>query len=282
MTDFWPELKQGAASAIMSAGYPFAGNAYYVGENSPIFGRRVDTITEAIATMVPRDILFVGPGAYAEGNIIIPADKPKITIVGAGNVGEMFIEPPNTTDEGLTVLADDVTLINVGIAKGATADFALSVGDANTNPDRFRAYGCKIEGDGVACVLHGAGDVIMYLCEFCWCATALQLKPNAAGFVTQAYIKRSRFHNYTLVGIGESAAAAVVKNLNVQDCVFENQEDGSAPTDYLLLSDNGNTGCFSGNRFATPTNAATVLTIGTGLLWMANATEAGWSTARPA
>jgi len=282
MTDYWPELKQGAASAILSAGYPFSGNAYYVGQNSPIFGRRIDTIAEALATMVPRDTLFLGPQAHVEGNLSIPATLSNITIIGAGNRGACFIEPSDINEEGLEVLADDVTLINVGLAKGSAADFALSVGDANTSPDRFRAFGCKIEGDGVAACLRGAGDVLLQDCEFAWCATALQLRSNSIGFNTQIYVRKCRFHNFTTAGIGEFANAQQVNNLNVEDCIFEEQEDGTTPTDFILLQDNANTGCFSGNRFATPTNAAAVLTIGTGILWMSNATEAGWSTARPA
>jgi hypothetical protein len=278
---YWPLLKQGVASAVLSGGYPFAGNAWFVGVQSPIFGRRVDTIADALSIMAPRDILFIGPQAHAEGNLVIPATLTNITIIGAGNRGACFIEPSGSGDEGLTVLADDVTLMNVGVAKGSAADFALSVGDANVSPDRFRAMGCKIEGDGVACRLHGCGDVLFDDCEFAWCATAMQLRANLIGFVTQAYIRGCRFHNFTTAGIGHFAAAQVVNNLNVQDCVFERQEDGSAPTDFILLSDNLNTGYFAGNRFATPTNDAAVLTIGTGILWGPNGTEAGWSTARP-
>jgi hypothetical protein len=280
--DFWPEIKQGAASAILSAGYPFSGNAYYVGQNSPIFGRRIDTIAEALATMVPRDILFLGPQAHVEGNLVIPSTLNNITIIGSGNRGACFIEPSGANDEGLTVLADDVTLMNIGVAKGASGDFALSIGDADTSPDRFRAYGCKFEGDGVAARLHGAGDILLHDCEFAWCATALQLRSNAIGFVTQAYIRRCRFHNFTTVGIGEFANAQQVNNLNVEDCVFEEQEDGTPPTDFILLQDNANTGYFAGNRFSTPTNSNLVLTIGTGILWGPNGTEAGWSLARPA
>lgn len=64
--------------------------------------------------------------------------------------------------------------------------------------------------------------------------------------------------------------------------IFDQLEDGTEPTDFILLADNGNTGIIAGNQFAIATNATAKLTIGTGIMWGPNGTEAGWSTARPA
>jgi len=274
---FWGFLKQGG----ILQGYPFGKNVWYVGAQSPVFGKRADTIADALLLMRPKDVLFIGPQAHEEGNLVIPEDLTNITIIGAGGRGACYIEPPVTTDEGLSVLADDVTLINVGVAKGATGDYALSVGSAGVSPDRFRGYGCKIEGDGVAARMYGAGDVLFEDSEFCWCGTGIQFRSNLIGFNTQIYIRKCRFHNFVDAGLGQFAAAQQVNNLNLEDCSFEEQEDGTAPTDFILLADNLNTGFIHGNRFATPTNATGVLTIGTGILWGPNGTEAGWSTARP-
>jgi hypothetical protein len=281
--NIWGMLKSPVAAATLSGGFPWARNVYVVGANVPsAFGARVNTIAAALELMIPNDILFLGPGGHAEGNLSIPATLTNITIIGAGNRGCSFIEPSGANDEGLEVLADDVTLINVGIAKGTTADYALSVGSASVSPDRFRAYGCKIEGDGVAARLYGAGDVLIDDCEFCWCATALQLRSNAVGFNTQIYIRNSRFHNYTTAGVGEFANAQQVNNLLLADNLFERQEDGTAGTDDILLQDNLNTGLITGNRFPRATNGTGFITIGTGLIYNPNGTEAGWSTARPA
>ena len=279
-TSVWAAVRRAYASGVLDMGYPFARNVRYVGSNAPTGVTAYNTIADAIAALIAGDLLILGPQAFAEGNLSISVAN--VTIIGMGNRGACYIEPSGANDEGLQILADDVTLINVGVAKGASGDYALAVGSQTVSPDRFRAYGCKIEGDGVACKLWGCGDILFEDCEFAWCGTAIQLASNDIGFVTQTYIRKCRFHNFVDVGIGHVAAAQQVNNLNVEDCVFEEQEDGTAPTDFILLSDNANVGCFSGNRFATPTNDTAVLTIGSGILWMANATEAGWSTARPA
>jgi len=277
----WPAIKQAAASGVLAGGYGYAKNNWYVGANAPIFGRRVDSIEALLAIAEPGDIAFLGPQEYSEGNLVIPATLSPFTMIGMGNRGSSFIEPSTTTMEGLQVLADDVTLMNVGIAKGATGDYALSVGSQAVSADRFRAYGCKIEGDGVAALLYGAGDVLLEDCEFCWCGTGIQFRSNDIGFNTQIYIRRCRFHDVLTACLGHFAAAQQVNGLNVEDSVFERDESGTPPVDYIMLSDNLNTGYFAGNRFAFATNEADTLAIGTGILWGPNGTEAGWSTARP-
>lgn len=276
--DFWPEIKQGAASAILSAGYPFSGNAYYVGQNSPIFGRRIDTIAEALATMVPRDILFLGPQRHEEGNLVIPSTLTNITIIGSGNRGACFIEPTGANDKGLQVLADDVTLVNVGVAGKGTADYALEIGDEAA---RFRAFGCKFEGpDGICISMKGCADILLRDTEICWAVTGISFVGGVSDFPTQIFFDKCRFHNLSLVHITD--AVALVQNLEVRDCTFDAADDGTEPTDYLTVDDVGSTGIFSGNRFAIATNASAKLTIGANIRWSANATEAGWSVARPA
>lgn len=108
------------------------------------------------------------------------------------------------------------------------------------------------------------------------------MRSNLIGFVTQAFIQRSRFHNNATVCLGEFANAQQVDNLQLWNNIFDQLEDGTEPTDFILLQDNANTGIIGGNMFAIATNATAKLTIGTGLMWAPNGTEAGWSTARPA
>lgn len=275
---FWGFLKQGG----ILQGFPFGSNVYYVGAGAPVFGKRVDDITSAFRVMRPKDVLFLGPQAYTEGNLVIPESLNNITIIGTGGRGACFIEPAVAGDEGLQVLADDVTLVNVGVADGGSGDYGLSVGSAAISPSRFRAYGCKFEGSAVGCRLHQAGDVILEDCEFAWAAVGLQLSSGAIGFNTQIFVNRARFHNNADACISEIAAAQQVNNFQLRDSFFDQLEDGTEPTDFILLSDNGNTGLIAGNFFALATNATAKLTIGTGIMWGPNGTEAGWSTARPA
>lgn len=275
-------VKQAYAAGVLSGGYGFAQNVRYVGSGAPGGVQAYDTVAAMFDALVSNDVCMFGPGAYEEGNLVIPASVNNITLIGMGNRGSCFIEPSGANDEGLSILADGVTMINLGVAKGASGDYALSIGSADVSPDRFRAYQCKIEGDGVAARLHGAGDVLIDDCEFCWCGTAIQMRANLIGFNTQIVIRNSRLHNYVDAGIGEFANAQQVNNLVVKDNIFERQEDGTAGTDDILLQDNANTGIITGNRFPRATNGSGFITIGTGLIYNPNGTEAGWSTARPA
>src|SRR3990172_13081667 len=112
--NLWSAVRQGASSGVLAGGFPYAKNNWYVGSNAPVFGRRVDTLAALLAIAEPGDIAFLGPQRYTEGNLVIPATLTNFTMIGSGNRGSCFIEPPVTTDEGLQVLADDVTLINIG------------------------------------------------------------------------------------------------------------------------------------------------------------------------
>lgn len=243
--------------------------------------RPLSTIQQAVTNAPAGSVIFIAPGAYDESVSI----SKSLTLIGCGPRGSVFIEPSAAGAEGLQVTADDVTLINVGVDGDDTADYALNVNAAA----RFRAKGCKFElggGTGPAVLLNGtddgqAADAIFEDCEFAWAGTGIQFDDSGYGYPTQIRVVRCRFHNLTTAGLGV-AASGLVKNLALLDSDFDNLEDGTAPTDYILLSDNGNTGIVSGNRFATATNATGVLTIGTGLKWATNYTEAGASTARPA
>lgn len=283
----WGQLKLGAAAGVLAGGRPYANNFYYTGANAPQFGGIVTaSISAALAMMVDGDVLLLGPQEYAEGNLVIPEGLDNITIVGMGNRGSCFIEAAAAGDEGLQVLGDGVTLINVGVAGGATSDYSLKVGSATVSPARFRAYGCKFEGNESAnpagqVVLQGCGDVILDDCEIAWGVNGIIGDANAGGFPTEIVIQNCWFHDLTTVHVGIAAADHFV-GLYLYGNKFARDEAGASPTDFLLLSDNANIGHIAGNFFANATNATGVITIGTGLLYTANATEAGWSTARPA
>lgn len=276
---YWGFLKQGG----VLQGYPYSKNVWYVGRSAPVFGKRAGSLESLFGGAAqPNDVIFIGPGAIEEGNLVIPEDLTGLTLIGTGGRGAAFIEPSVAGDEGLQVLADDTTLINLGVADGGSGDYGLSVGSNTVSPDRFRAYGCKLEGSSVACKLWQAGDVLLEDCEFAWANTGLQLSSGAIGFCTQVMIRGSRWHNNATACIAEAAAAQQVNNFQLWNNIFDQLEDGTEPTDFILLADNGNTGIIAGNMFAIATNDAAKLTIGSGLMWGPNGTEAGWSTARPA
>ena len=241
------------------------------------------------------DVIYVMPGAYDE-TVTIGVTKNNLTIIGLGGRGAAYIEPTTAGAEGMQVLANDVTLVNLGIAAEGTASYALNVqgsrpgGTGTKYGKRFRAYGCKIEagsGASLPAILfdgtadYQATDALLEDCEICWAAVGIQFDNSSYGVPTQIFVENCKFHNITVACINEKDAGAYVVNLIVTDCVFESAEDGSEPTDWIVVDNASSSGLFSGNRFATATNATGVLTIGAKIMWVGNITEAGMSTARP-
>lgn len=286
VTNLWGQLKTAAAAGILAGGRPYARNFLYVGTNAPTFATTYATVALALAALVSDDVLMLGPQVFDEGNLTLPATASGVTIVGCGPRGSCSITPSTAGQSGLNVLAADVTIVNVNIAGNATGAYALKVGDTGVDVFRFRAYECKFSGvtavsPGCAVLLNGANDSIFDGCEFASCSNAILFKDNTTGVTKKTRIQNCLFENYTTVALGVISTGVAV-DLWVQNNIFARQSDGSSPTDFILLSDNANIGFIAGNFFANATNATGVLTIGTGLLWGPNGTEAGWSTARPA
>jgi hypothetical protein len=282
----WDQLKIGAHTGILYGNYPFARNIYYVGANPPPLSLTKATIAAALTDVISGDVIMLGPQTFQEGNLVLAAGKNNITIIGTGNRGSTRIAPINAGDEGLQILGDDCTLLNVEVTANATGDYAVRVGSSTVFPLRTTFNACKFRGTTAAnpaagLRITGALDLIVHDCEFASLANCILFEIGAgAETPKRIHIRNSWFYNYTTVGLGV-VAASVVKNLAVENNLFARQEDNTTPTDFILLSDNLNTGFISGNHFENATNAATVLTIGTGLFWGPNGTEAGWSTARP-
>lgn len=282
VTSLWGQLKLASGAGILEGGYPFAPNIYYVGDNASPYVQQEDTIADALTAAISGDIIILGPQTFQEGNLVLPAGKDNVTIIGASNKGSTIIAPLAAGDEGLQILSNYCTLINVSITKGASADYALSIGSSSVSVTGFRAQGCKFYGlGGAAIIADGCINTIIEDCEIADCTSGIVLAANVNNEVLNIVIKNNLFRNFVTVGIGVDGAA-VVAELNIIDNIFTAQDDGTAPTDFLLLSSNNHFGIITGNKFAYATNATGVLTIGTGLMWVANATEAGYSTARPA
>lgn len=277
----WSLVKQAASSGILQGGYPYARNFRYVGQNIPVFAGalRYNTLAQALAACQAGDVVMLGPGAYAEGNITI--DVNDITIIGAGNLGQVAIEPP-AGENGILVMASGVAFYNIDFSDGTGGVYACAVGDADTQVNRSRFYNCKFEGDGIGLRLREAGDTLIENCEFAWSANGLRLQSGNDGFCTEIYVRNCRFHDITTDQIGESAAQQEVDTLEISDCVFNTSEGGTAPTHFINLSNNGNSGIVTNNSFAVATNTVAKIVVGTSILYVANRTVAGITTARPA
>lgn len=269
-----------------------AGSDAYTGKS---LDQSFQTIQRAVDAADSSDVICIAPGAYDE-SVTISRTLDGLCLVGLGNLGDVGIAPSTTAAIGLTYHADDVTLINVGVAGESTATSALT-----GTGSRFRAYNCKIEGvdtsgsafsfgpGTVAQVSAGtrgnSGDINLYNCEFCWSKNGISFVTSDYGTPTQIYIENCRFHNIDgteLLGVPAAYGIGSVRNLMVKQCLFEAMEDGTNPSDYVNINAAADTGIFANNAFAIATNASADIKVGAAIMWVANATEAGFSTARPA
>lgn len=247
----------------------------------------VATLQKAHDLAAAGDKIVVFPGQL--GDTVLVTISKSVTIIGLGGRngfrGASYIEMEGAGVEGMLVTADDVTLINLGVSGDDTADYSLQVGTQAISPARFRAYDCKFEGVETAgagqLVLKGAGDVLLVDCEFAWGTGGLMFDDNDEGFCTQVRLINPHFHNLTEVHVGALASGGVV-NFTWQGGTCDRLEDGTAPTDFVKVSRAGDTGLITGVSFAHATNAVGVFEIAAGIMWVANKTEAGVTTARPA
>lgn len=237
------------------------------------------TIQSVVDVAEAGDIIYIEAGTYAENVIIATAG---LTLVGLGARGQPWINP--AAGGGLQIdEVDDIVIINLGIAGAAAADWAMNAQSAS----ECRFYQCKFEGPtGTVVLLDGTagaqcGNLLFDDCEFANGGSGVLFDNSGFGYPTQMRFRNCLFHNLTAVCMGLDTDGGVL-DLWVKGCEFGTAEDGTEPTDFILIARAGDTGMFTDNSFATATNAASLLTIAAGIHWVANKTEAGVSTARPA
>lgn len=229
--------------------------------------------------------IYLRPGRYDE-SVTIPRTNSNLSIIGAGGRGACYIDPSTEDATGLEVRADDVTLVNVGVAgEDEDAAFALKVSGA-----RFRAYGCKFEGAADQVIIgpgtiaqidddgtHGDGaDGLFVDCEFCWGVDGLIVTSSDYGACTQLRLRDCHFHNLSGVELGENDAGVIGagRNVWVDDCIFDNAEDGTAPSKYIDLDSAGTTGRIVRPSFLTDVLAAAKIGLAAGVLIVDWHTEA--------
>ena len=254
----------------------------------------VATISKAVASASANDTILIAPGAYDE-TVTIPRTLSKLTLWGMGGRGSAFIDPSTEDAAGMIVHADDITLINLGVAaEDDTSAAALTV-----TGSRFRAYSSKIEGGAKQVVIgpgtvaqeaagtHGrAGDCAFYDCEICWGTQGFVLTGTDFGAVTQLRIYDCDFHDLSTSSIDEATGAGGAAGVHffglwVRRCNFDDAEDGTAPTAFILLNDdNANAGNVSNCTFPTAINSGKNL-VSTALHWISNYHTGGVSTGQP-
>lgn len=139
---------------VAGASFPSgSGTSYYVdGTNGSdtfdglTWDFALATIAAAITAASAGDTIYIAPGSYDEQ---VTVSKAKLTLVGSGNRGTVSVAPSASNPTAVKVTVDDVTLINIGCEGDGTGGGLHLQGDV----DRFRAYGCKIEGGTFAAKL---------------------------------------------------------------------------------------------------------------------------------
>lgn len=229
------------------------------------------TIAAGIAAAVAGDQIILAPGSYDEQVTITTSG---ITIIGAGNRGQVAVAPSGSNKVAITVTsASDVTLQNVGCEGDGTGGGLLVQGDS----PRFRAYGCKLEGGAYAVKLLGnatasPADIRIVDCELCWATAGVSIDVSGGGDpVTQVLIEGNLFHNIVTAGVVN--ATAHTADIWVVGNVFAAQEDATETTKYLDIAVASTTGLVANNVFATTVLASSTLAIATGVFFLNNRTE---------
>ncbi|HDZ37890.1 MAG TPA: hypothetical protein ENH62_06345 [Marinobacter sp.] len=234
------------------------------------------------------DQIHVRPGDYTEAEI--NADKADVQIVGHGANGAVGITPAAGIS-AMKITANDVVLRNLRIEGNITADYGLSVGDFDNTVLGARVYGCLLRNGSSttkpAVLIHGAGDLYLIGNDIAWAGIGIEYKSNTDSFCTQIFQLGNLFHNLLVQHLAQhvtgSTDAGKVLNLNHIGNKHDNLEDGTEPSGvFIELDHTGTSGLIEDNSFAVASNAIAKFVIATNVHWVANKTEAGVSSARPA
>ncbi|KKK57990.1 hypothetical protein LCGC14_3048940, partial [marine sediment metagenome] len=273
-----------------------AGNDYYLDANGDnnrsgrAFTSAVSTFTKALSLMTSGrgDRLFVRPGDYAETEIDVNIADAQI--IGLGADGAVGITPASGIP-AMKVTANDVVLRNFRIEGVNDADYGLSIGDFDNGVLGVRVVGCLLRNGShatkPAVLIHGAGDLYLVGNDIAWAGIGIEYKGGSEGYPSQIFQLGNHFHNLSVQHLAQRVTGAIdngkVVNLNHEHNTHDLLEDGTSPTGvWIELDHTGTTGIVSDNKFAIATNGSSSFAIAAGVLWVANKTEAGVSTARPA
>jgi hypothetical protein len=230
----------------------------------------LDTIQQAVDNAADNDWIVVMPGTYVE---TVTVDK-SLTIIGRGGYDAVLIVPTTLAAAAMIIESSLVTLIGLSLWGEATADYGVAVDDGYT---RFRAFDCVFRGGGNALQLTGNVNVLIEGCAFLDADNGIEIIDGATVTPDGIIVRNSFFSALDDAHIEGAATAAT--RLMISDCIFEGT---TVPTKYLNIDGVGTTGIVTNCRIAHATNATAVIDIAAGVFWVANYTEAGVTTARPA
>lgn len=286
-TDYFPSARLNPGRALFVA--PLASNrsglAWNVARNS---------IQSAVDIAAAGDTIYIAPGTYDE-TVTIERGL-NLSIIGVGPWGSVKIAPSTANASGLLVHADDCLVENLVVeCPDTTGTVALTV-----TGSRFRGSWLKLMGGAKQLVVgpglnalvtaddptRGAGvDMVFQHCELASGTQGLVLTGTDYGPAAQIVLRNCLFNRLTTSSIDETnssgSSSNQFRNLLVDRCVFEPAQDGTEPTNYILLNDsNSNTGLVTACYFTVALNSAKNL-VSTACKWVGCLHPAGISTTQP-
>jgi hypothetical protein len=243
------------AAAAWPAAAQSQGRSLAVPEDYP-------TLEAAIAASQPGDVILLAAGVYA-GGIVVPEDKPGITIRGADRNAVVF-DGQNRVDNAIEVEADDVALENMSAHDYAQNGFYWDGVEGFQgryltvwNVGLYGIYAIESR-DGVIeqSYVSGAADAAFYIGECDPCDSLLENNTaalsavgfsgtNASGNLT---VRNSRFENNG-VGILPNSFDVGLAPPPQRSATFQNQVTGSTRYGIVVVAtvDRGTNWLPSGN-----------------------------------
>lgn len=190
-----------------------------------------------------------------------------------------------------TVNASGVTFAGLEFFSNSASAASVQVGNS-TEASSVAFLRCSFASDGTTeprygLRLRGGNNHVVRDCRFIDNGRALVLNSGIDSFLSGVIIEGCEFLENTTYDLGTGlvfadvvggGADGGVRNLVCRYNVFGRGE--VTPSDYVNIVGTSS-GLMAANLFANATNASADIIIPAGILYSANATEAGWSTARP-
>ena len=244
------------------------------------------TIAAAVAATVSGrgDTIVIQRGTYTE-NVTITQNG--LTLKSASGEGY----PDHVVITGRTIVtASNCTFIGIEFFSNSATLPSVTVGSQGGTDRNSTAFlGCSFASDGsteplVGLKMFGGNNYRIRGCNFIDNGSGIVFEGSADSFPSNIQIRDSLFMENTTAHVRTSTVAldgtgpGSFENLTMVNCVLN--RGAVTPTDQVNLA--GGNGIIANCMFAEVTNNSGNIVIPTGVLFVANGTEAGISTARPA
>lgn len=275
MNNIWAALKAGTASGAVFGGFAYAPNFWYVGANAPKYGRRTDTIQQAVNLMQDGDVVMVGNAAEYDESVTITG-KNKCTILGQGWGSRVTALTGGFAFH--LVGCQDVALVNLNLEGRTTGGAVKLSGQCR----RIFIENCKLHGGtyGVLIASGGGGQLVDCVIR------GNRIGPTTNGVVA-AVAGGDPSHqiqiedNWFTVIMTDCINLDDTRNIVIRGNHFGSFGDGE-PDHYIVANVGNTSGLVSNNYFANATHPVGLIILDADVLYSGNYAESGVNTARPA